>query len=184
MPALGQSAPQFSIEPLDTRRHDREAFSCGVEALDSYLKKQASQDLEKRVAAVFVLTPDGKTIAGFYTLSQCSIAAGHLPMEIVRKLRLPRYPELPATLLGRLAVSTSFKGQRLGGRLLMSALKRALDLSRFVASMAVAVDAKDEGAKVFYRSYGFLDVPGHTNRLFLPMETVEGMFLEPTPPSQ
>jgi predicted GNAT family N-acyltransferase len=168
--------PKFSIEPFDKKKHDRTAFSCGVEALDNYLKNQANQDLEKRVAPVFVLTADGKTIAGFYTLSQYLIDVGHLPDNVAKRLRLPKYPELPATLLGRLAVSASFKGQKLGEILLISALKRALDQSKSVASMAVVVDAKDENAKAFYQKYGFIEMPGHHNRLFLPMATVEQVF--------
>jgi hypothetical protein len=28
------AAPDFRIEPLDSKRHHRTAFSCGVEALD------------------------------------------------------------------------------------------------------------------------------------------------------
>ena len=78
-------------------------LSCGVDALDTYLKQQASQDLEKRVAAVIVPTPDGRTVAGYYTLSQYAIAVGDLPGDIYKRLSLPKYPVLPATLIGRLA---------------------------------------------------------------------------------
>jgi hypothetical protein len=42
--------------------------------------------------------------------------------------------------------------------------------------MAVVVDAKDEVANSFYRKYGFLELPDHPKRLFLPMKTVEQMF--------
>lgn len=72
----------FRIEPL-TKAHDRAAFSCGNEALDNYLKKQAGQDVAKRTAVCFVLTPDSKTVAGFYTLSQYSVDLVKLPKEIV-----------------------------------------------------------------------------------------------------
>ena len=171
-----QSDLKFRIEPFEKGKHDRAAFSCGVEALDNYLKRQASQDLAKRVAAVFVLTPDGRTIAGFYTLSQYRVDLGSLPEEVAKRLRLPKYPELPATLLGRLAVSTSFRGQGLGEILLMGALKRALEQSRSVASMAVVVDAKDDSARDFYLRYGFLAMPDHPRRLFLPMATIAQMF--------
>ena len=54
---------QYRIEPLGDK-HDRAAFSCGVEALDRYLQKQTGQDVSRRVAAAFVITPDGTTIAG------------------------------------------------------------------------------------------------------------------------
>lgn len=171
-----QEKTKFRFEPLDKRKHDRAAFACGNESLDRYLKQQASQDIEKRVAAVVVLTPDGKTIAGYYTLSQYAIDLVRLPKEVVKDLKLPKYPEVPATLLGRLARSTAFQGQGLGELLLMGALKRALEQSRSVASMAVVVDAIDEKASAFYREYGFMEFPDRRDRLFLPMTTIEWMF--------
>ena len=164
--------PKFRFEPLGAK-HDRAAFSCGQERLDVYLKQQASQDVRKRVAAVYVLTPDGKTVARYYTLSQYSVHAGELPEELARKLRLPKYDKLPATLLGRLARDQQFRGYGLGEILLMGALKRALEHSRNIASVAVVVDAKDDKAAKFYRSYGFIDLPDHHDRLFIPMRTVD-----------
>lgn len=167
---------KLRIEPLDRKKHDRVSFSCGVETLDRYLKQQATQDMDKRVAAVFVLTPDGTTVAGYYTLSQYAIAAGELPEEVIRRLKPPRYPELPATLLGRLARSSEFKGQKLGEILLMHALGKSLQHSREIASVGVVVDAKDHRASLFYASYGFAELPGHSSRLFLPMKTIAEMF--------
>lgn len=164
---------EFQVQPLGPH-HDRAGFSCGVEPLDSYLKRQAGQDMKKRVAAVFVLSSDGKTIAGYYTLSQYSVELGEMPETLAR--RLPKYPDVPATLLGRLAVSTAFRGQGLGELLLMDALHRSLALSRQVASAAVIVDAKNSQAMRFYQRYGFLELPNLPRRLFLPMATVEQLF--------
>ena len=164
---------EFQTEPLGPR-HERADFSCGVEALDNYLKKQARQDVKKRVAAAFVLSPDGRTIAGYYTLSQYSVDLGTVPSEISRTL--PKYPMVPATLIGRLAVSTVFRGQGLGELLLMDALQRSLTLSIQIASAAVIVDAKDNQAAKIYRKYGFLELPNVTGRLFLPMDTIEQLF--------
>jgi predicted GNAT family N-acyltransferase len=171
-----ESPAKFAIEPFDKKKHNRTAFSCEHEALNTYIQRQASQDIKKHVAAVFVLTADGKTIAGYYTLSQYALDSSGVPEETMRSLGLPRYKDLPATLLGRLARNLSFKGQRVGELLLMSALKQALDHSLRIASMAVVVDAKDDPAKTFYKKYGFLELPDHPNRLFLPMKTVAQMF--------
>ncbi len=167
---------ELRIEPLDKVKHDRAAFCCEHELLNIYIREQANQDIRKRVAAVYILTPDGKKIAGYYTLSQYAMDAGELPQELVRKLRIPRYDKVPATLLGRLARDKEFKGAHLGELLLMGALQRALEHSRSIASFAVVVDSKDEKAKHFYQSYGFLELPGHPRRLFLPMKTIEKMF--------
>jgi len=167
---------RFRFEPLDRKKHDRAAFSCEHERLNTYLRDQANQEIKKRVAAVYVLTPDGRTVAGYYTLSQFSIDAGELPAQLAAKLHVPKYEKLPATLLGRLARSKEFEGAGIGELLLMGALKRALEHSRNIASFAVVVDAKDERARQFYLAYGFIEFPGHPNRLFLPMQTLEQLF--------
>jgi GNAT superfamily N-acetyltransferase len=168
----------FTIEPLG-KKHDRAAFSCGIPGLDNYLRKQAGQDVIKRVAVCFVLTPDGSTVAGFYTLSQYCVELVGLPDQIAKKL--PKYPEVPATLLGRLAISEKFRGQKLGEFLLLDALYRCWQQSKQIASAAVVVDAKDESARRFYEHFDFLSLPGVANRLFLPMRTIEILFTNPYP---
>jgi GNAT superfamily N-acetyltransferase len=121
-----------------------------------------------------VATPDGQTIAGYYTLSQFAIGLDAIPEEVAQ--RLPKYPMVSATLPGRLAVSTEFRGQSLRETLLMDALCRSLRSSRQVASAGVIVDAKDDSAAGFYRRYGFLELPKIEKRLFLPMGTIEQLF--------
>lgn len=172
MAGVGQE-PRFSIEPL-AAKHDRAAFSCGVESLDIYLQKQAGQDFKKHAAISFVLTPNDTEIAGYYTLSQYSVQLESLSQEIAKKL--PKYPMVPATLIGRLAVSTVYRGRGLGETLLMDALYRILHHSKEVASAGVIVDAIDNAAIAFYRNYGFIELPGVPGRLFLPMGTIEKLF--------
>jgi GNAT superfamily N-acetyltransferase len=107
------------------------------------------------MAAPFVLVvPDG-TIAGYYTLSSTSVQLGELPEQTVRKL--PKYPLVPATLLGRLAVDRRQQGKGYGRFLLADALYRAAQSE--IASFAVIVDAKDENARRFYERESFLPFP-------------------------
>jgi len=163
------SPPIF--EPLGPQ-HDRAAFSCGDEALDRYLRQQATQDTRNWVAAPFVLRdPESPRIIGYYTLSTFSIELRDLPTELAR--RLPRYPRLPAVLIGRLAVDREFNGKGWGGVLLLDALRRSLEQTRQIAAMAVVVEAKNDRARAFYEKYGFVQFSGHEYRLFLPMGTVE-----------
>ncbi len=119
--------------------------------------------------ACFVLVPesDPGRIAGFYTLSAATIGRTALPGALTK--RLPRYPELPATLLGRLARDVSFRGEGVGDRLLASALHRAVSASQEVASWAIVTDPKDEKTYAFHASFGFL--PLTETRQFLPMST-------------
>lgn len=164
----------YRVEALD-KQHSRSGFSCGVEPLDRYLREQAGQDARKRVAAPFVLC-EGKSnaVLGYYTLSALSVDVGAWPEDVARKL--PKYPYVPATLLGRLAVDRRLRGKGAGEHLLMDALRRALAASREVASVAVVVDAKDDTVVSFYRRYGFSTFPDQPNRLFLPMAVVEQLF--------
>ncbi len=160
----------ITVEPLG-RQHNRTAFHCGAEALDRYLKQQARQDADKRVAAPFVaVRPPDTVVLGYYTLSASVLALTELPEELARKL--PRYPQLPITLLGRLAVDQSAKGQGLGEHLLLDALHRSLAHADQIAAMAVVVDAKDENAAAFYRHYGFIPLQTQPSRLFVPMLSI------------
>jgi GNAT superfamily N-acetyltransferase len=164
-------AAEYRIEPLGSH-HDRAAFSCGVFELDNYLQRQAGQDMKRKLAAVFVLTADSASVAGYYTLSAHSILAAELPLDSAKKL--PRFP-IPVTLLGRMGVAQSLQGQGWGEFLLLHALDRALRGSRQVASWAVVVDAK-AGARDFYIKHDFLPFATQPDRLFLPMKTIEKMF--------
>jgi predicted GNAT family N-acyltransferase len=162
----------FTIEVFDNRKHNRSAFCCGKESLDNYIRKQASQDMSRRVATVFVLvnSPQADAIA-YYTLS--SYVVELLQLEESFAKRLPRYPLLPATLLGRLAVDRHYRGQHLGELLLINALERALNATSQVASLAIVAEALDEQAVTFYQKYGFQIFKEHPMKLYLPMKTVE-----------
>ena len=157
------------------KSHDRATFDCGSAALDRYLHQQARQDAEKSVAAPFVLIkPPALRVLGYYTLSASLVNASELPDTLAKKL--PRYPQLPVTLLGRLAVDQSMKGKGIGQFLLLDALRRSLEAAVNVAAMAVLVDAKDATAEAFYRHFSFLPLQQQPRRLFLPMQTVAGLF--------
>ncbi len=159
------------VEGLGTH-HQRSGFESGVEPLDRYLRTQAGQDARKNMAAPFVLVlPDG-TIAGYYTLSSTSVQLSELPEQMVRKL--PKYPLVPATLLGRLAVDRRQQGKGYGRFLLADALYRAARSE--IASFAVIVDAKDAAAHQFYERESFLPLLDQPMKLFRPMVDIRRLF--------
>ena len=143
------------VEPLGGN-HDRDAFSCGVESLDRYLKTQASQDVRRKANAVFVMIASNtpSAILGYFTLCATALEQGEVP-EAARK-HIPRYPLVSATLLGRLAVDQIGQGQGFGAILLASALRKAFDSADTVGSSMVVVDAIDDRAISFYRAHGFV----------------------------
>lgn len=162
----------YKTVPLG-KTHKREYFSCGKETLDSYFKRQASQDIKRKLSACFVLEGNGNTVEGYYTLSNDSVPLAMVPEEIRKKMPAS-YTNLPTTLLGRLAVDTRFRGQGLGELLLMDALQRCYDLPEQIGSMAVIVDPLDDEAATFYKQYGFIAL--ESGRMFLPMKTVAVLF--------
>lgn len=164
-------ALRYTIEKL-AQRHERTTFSCGIDLLDDFLKTKANQQAKKRLSATYVLLESGANkVIGYYTLSATSIPLELLPKDILRKL--PRYPSVPATLLGRLAVDTEYQGQRLGKVLLYDALEKSLIASDNIGSMAVMVDTINDIASRFYEKLGFIKFPECKNKLFLPMLTIK-----------
>jgi ribosomal protein S18 acetylase RimI-like enzyme len=155
----------FSVVLLSD--HDRSRFDCGSPALNTYLQKQAGQDMKRRVAACFV-TVESETgeVAGYYTLSSCHVDLGALDADWQR--RLPRYPAVPAVRLGRLAIDLRFQSRKLGTALLANAVARAIRSE--IAAHLMVVDAKDDGAEGFYRHHGFRGDPEESLRLYAPLE--------------
>lgn len=163
----------YRIDPLSDH-HDRAKFASGVEPLDRYLRAQAGQDSRRRVASCFILTRAGEPtqVLGYYTLSALSIALTDLPPSIAK--RLPRYPVVPATLMGRLATDSRHRGKGLGELLLFDACSRVLRSE--IATFALVVDAKDAAAERFYTRYRFLNLSAGGRRMFLPITEIAALF--------
>ena len=146
-------------------RHQRIDFSCGVAALDRYFHQLVTQDIRRRLSNCFVAIDPVGAIVGYYTFAAAGIPLTELPPELAR--RLPRYPSIPAALIGRLAVDRRFHGEGVGGLLVVDAISRAI--SAAPAIYALIVEAKDDRALGFYRHLGFQPFIGRPMTLFLPL---------------
>ena len=165
---------KFSIEPL-AKHHNRNDFSCGNQQLDRYLQITGSQDRIRNIAVPYVaIDLASDRIIGYYTLSMTSINLGELPNSLAKKL--PKYPLIGVTLIGRLAVSENYKGMGWGKLLLLDALYKSLETSKKVASFAVIVDAIDEGAIEFYQRFDFQSFPQQKFKLFRTMKNISQAF--------
>src|SRR5438105_181473 len=120
--------PQYLTESLDPARHRRAEFCCESPELTGFLQKRARKEMEARSSACFVLVSasDPGRIVGYYTLSQTSVDSQKLPEAVAKKL--PSYPELGATLIGRLARDVEWRGKNVGRLLLVDALRRSARL--------------------------------------------------------
>ena len=136
----------YVCEPLGNQ-HDRRKFDCGVSILNDYLAKYAKQDVKRKASAVFVLVEraEPKRVIGFYTLCATSVALAELSEEVTRKL--PRYPEIPAILVGRLARDVNHPG--VGSLLLSDAITRCIRVAIEIAASLIVVDSKGQAATRF-----------------------------------
>lgn len=159
-------------QPLN-KRHEKKDFNCGYSLLDNYLKTQAKQDVSRDLSAYFVLS-NQNIVVGYYTLSSNSIARDEFPDDISRKLP-PSYENLPGIFLGRIAVDSRYQGKGYGEVLLFDALKRCMEISYSLGSLAVIVDPIDTKAEKFYQRYGFILFPG-SRKMFIPLKTLKELF--------
>ncbi len=168
------NSPSCRVEKLASRLK-RDLFSCGEDSLDTYFHHYIQQDSKKKICAPYVLMDsDLKSIIGYYTLSTTGIPIHDFPESIIKKL--PKYPVLPAILIGRLAIDKNYHGQGYGDFLLMDALYKSLQYSQDIGAFAVIVDAINENASVFYQRYGFSPFPDTPRKLFLPMKRIQASF--------
>jgi GNAT superfamily N-acetyltransferase len=163
--------PRFE---LLSREHDREHFDCGVEPMNAYLRQTARQHQERGISRTFILTEDGKTVFGFFTLAATEGFAGDLPSAITK--RLPS--RIPAVILARLAVDVRHQRRGYGAALLAEAFLRVASASNQLGIAGLFVDAKDEQAAAYYRKFGFVPFVSNSRRLFLPLASIRSFLAD------
>jgi len=163
--------PRFVIEPL-AGGHDRSDFDCGNDRIDEYFRRTVSQDLKRGYATCFVARDvETDRVAGFYTLSSNSVPLTDVPAELAR--RLPRYPTVPAVLIGWLARHRDFSGLGLGEALVFDAIRTVI--SAPIGAHAIFADAIDDSAAAFYASFGFTPLLTRPRTLYLPLSSARGL---------
>lgn len=160
------------FSPL-AKSHNKKSFTCGQDALDRYLQKQARQDAERGFATVIVAAQEDvpETIIGYYTLSAASVSLNRLP-DTTRRV-LPHYQDVPSVLLGRLAVSLPFQRNHIGSLLLFDALRRSL--RNELAWALFLVQAKNEHVQQFYKKCMFTSF--FDNQMYLWMHRAQAKAL-------
>jgi GNAT superfamily N-acetyltransferase len=162
--------PKPQIAKL-TKSHAVDAFDCGAEPLNSYLKRYAFGNQSAGAAQTYVATVD-ECVVGYYSLSVASVAYADAP-ERLRK-GLARHP-VPVMLLARLAVDNSWQGRGLGAALLLDALRRTLAAADIAGMRAMMVHAKDDAARAFYEHFDFDPSPIEPLHLFLLLKEIAGL---------
>jgi GNAT superfamily N-acetyltransferase len=159
---------RFSSESFDKTIHDRSSFNSGNAAIDKYFRERASQEIKADYARCYVLKElSTNKVAGYYTLSASSVPLNDLPEFLIRKL--PKYPNVPTALIGRLGRDLDFKGQGVGSFLLADAINRVANSC--MAAHAITAEAIDENAARFYADFGFRPLTENRSIFFLPTKT-------------
>lgn len=143
---------------------DRNAFDCGRDSLNAWLKRHAWNNHIEGASRVSVMVDmeTGK-IVGYVTLSAAQIERSFLPKSLQRN----RPDPVPATLLGQLAVDAACQGQGHAKSLLFFAIKTALRAARIIGSTGVITHPLDDGVRGFYAVFGFVDLPFDPRRAMM-----------------
>jgi ribosomal protein S18 acetylase RimI-like enzyme len=164
---------KLTIERLGPS-HVKKEFDCGNPGLNDFIRRFAGQNAKKRFSTTYVVVEsESVDVLGYFSISVGSIACELIP-DAARK-KLPRYP-VPVVKLGRLAVDKEVQNQQIGRILLIDALKKIVSIAEEVAVFAVEVDALNEGARRFYKKFGFEELKDDKLHMYLPLKTLAKLF--------
>ena len=159
-----------SIEKL-RRDHPVDAFDCGQESLNQWLRKHALQNQGAGGAQSYVGLV-GEVVIGYYSLAVGQIEYIDAP-ERLRK-GLARHP-VPIMLLARLAVDKSWQKKGVGRALLRDAVLRTLQAAEIAGIRAFAVHAKNDQARAFYEHFDFVPSPADPYHLFRLLKEIRAL---------
>ena len=146
----------YSAPALLTSEHRLKGFDCGEPALNDWLARRALANQVSGSSRTWVVAAEpARTVVAYYASSTASVMRTTAPRHIARN----QPPDLPAILLGRMAVERRHQGKGLGAAMLKHFMTKAIEVSEIVGARLVLVHAKDEQARVFYRHHGFVESP-------------------------
>ncbi len=172
-----------TIEPFDPERHDRAAFSCGVEQVDNYFQKTVNKLAKADNVRLYVMVDPAGTVIGFYALNAHAVHFTDLPAKFARTR--PSHGSIPAAYISMIGRDQKVRGGGYGGDLLVDALRRIAVAADAIGVAVVMLDVLDCGApdrvarrKALYESYGFQSLVSNPLRMFLPVSVVRKLISE------
>lgn len=166
--------PKFSVQKFDKASHDREAFSCGIPAMDRWFKESVSDQIKANRTRVWCAVDQTSKVVGFYALSAHTVEPSSSPALATRRERHP----IPAVYLSALAIDVSAQGQGLGSALLADAIAKTLEISEIIGAAALVLDILQDDFYAermkFYTDLGFtpIDPDENPNRVFLSIKEI------------
>jgi predicted N-acetyltransferase YhbS len=141
---------------LLTGEHTLGGFNCGKPALDDWLVRRALGNQAMGTSRTWVVTETGSAqVLAFYASSTSSVLRSTAPTPLGRN----QPEDIPAILLGRLAVDLKHERRGLGSALLKHFMLKAIEVANNVGVRLVFVHAMDDEAREFYARYDFIESP-------------------------
>lgn len=145
--------------------HSVDAFDCGREPINKWLRTRAKAAGETDTARTFVVCRGAKQVIGFYALAAGSVEHSKAPGNLRRNSPDP----IPVIILAMFGVDESEKRQGLGQDLLNDAIRRALQAARIIGARALLIHAFDEAAAKYYRDRNFRKLDANEETYFMSM---------------
>src|SRR5271155_1382326 len=143
---------EFSVPVPLTAKHSLDDFQCGEPILDEWLRQRALSNMDMSASKTYVVCEAGSwKVSGFYALCM-----GHiLNREATGSMRRNMPHQIPAVILGRLAVDRKSQGKGLGAALLRDAVRRSMRAAGEVSARLLIVHGISDAAAAFYTRHGF-----------------------------
>ncbi len=163
---------------LDKNTQDIKAFDCGKPKMNTFLSRFAFKHSKLGLSSTWVVLEQVDSmqnnqkskIAAYYTLASSIVIKSGIPTQ----QSLPHYP-IPVVLLARLAVDNKYQGDGLGAKLLVTALRHAVELTnQGLPAYGLVLDVLDDDALSFYRYFDFFEpFTDDPIRLFIGMDSIK-----------
>lgn len=167
--------PQLEVTPLRAKECLRK-FSCGEKEIDKWAKDKAHKFHEKRRARVFCARSNSEGPAiGFFCLSLSTEQSS----KIAAEHRDAWTNGAPLIYIDYLAVATPRQRNGIGSYLLVDALSKAYEVSKYVAPYGVALRSLNERTTKLYEKFGFGIAPdeaGTSPLMILPIWSIIELF--------
>jgi hypothetical protein len=163
------------FEPINKAKQDIKAFDCGKDSMNIFLKRYGVKHSKLGLSQTYVLTSDQLNnnkaqIVSYFTLAGSTVLRDSLSTST----SLPAYP-IPVIILARLAVDINFQKKNIGKKALISALRKACELSNNgLSAYGLILDVLDAEALAFYKKFNFFhQLTDNSMKLFVGMKNLQ-----------
>lgn len=155
------------IEPL-TADHRLGGFDSGEPELDEWLMRRVWRNQLAGFSRTYVTT-DGHRVVGYHAVSAFTV----LRADATGRARRQAPGQIPAILVGRLAVDRQAQGRGVGAGLLRYAMELTVAASDTIGVRMLVVTALHPGAAAFYERYGLSRSPTNPLDLMITVADIE-----------